>query len=141
LEENRKIYEDLFAEVDLGEDKPFEVDYEGMDIDDSVPNELEIKGSLYKMRNGKAPGATNLSIDQIKSWYVNAFPKRGQPLESAIRCWKKFVDLVQYCFQGKIPSAFNYGILVIIPKDDVGGIRGIGLLETVHKLISQIINL
>ena len=29
----------------------------------------------------------------------------------------------------------------MIPKDDVGGVRGIGLLEAVHKLVSQIINL
>ena len=31
--------------------------------------------------------------------------------------------------------------MVIIPKDDKGGVRGIGLLETIHKLISQIINM
>ena len=30
---------------------------------------------------------------------------------------------------------------MIIPKDDQGGVRGIGLLEVIHKLISQIINL
>ena len=48
---------------------------------------------------------------------------------------------MQACItEGEIPSAFSYGILVIIPKDDKGGVRGIGLLESVHKVISQIIN-
>ena len=43
--------------------------------------------------------------------------------------------------EGEIPEAFYYGVLVIIPKDDKGGVRGIGLLETIHKLVSQIINI
>lgn len=38
---------------------------------------------------------------------------------------------------GEIPKAFNYRVLVIIPKDDKGGVRGIGLLETIHKLIKS----
>ena len=43
--------------------------------------------------------------------------------------------------KGEIPTAFKLGVLVIIPKDDKGGTRGIGLLETIHKLVSQVINL
>ena len=42
---------------------------------------------------------------------------------------------------GKVPTAFSTGTLVIIPKDDKGGVRGIGRLEVIHKLISQVINL
>ena len=54
----------------------------------------------------------------------------------------KIVELVQRCIAKRdVPRAFFYGILVIIPKDDQGGVRGIGLLEVIHKLISQIINL
>ena len=49
---------------------------------------------------------------------------------------------MQRCLEcNDIPRAFTKGILVIIPKDDMGGVRGIGLLECIHKLISQIINL
>ena len=52
------------------------------------------------------------------------------------------VTLIQrYIEHEDIPRAFFSGILVIILKDDVGGVRGIGLLEYIHKLISQIINL
>ena len=54
----------------------------------------------------------------------------------------KVVEIIQRCIgEGDIPRAFVKGILVIIPKDDVGGVQGIGLLECIHKLISQIINL
>ena len=41
---------------------------------------------------------------------------------------------------GDVPRAFLHAILVIMRKDNVGGVRGIGLLEVIHKLISQIIN-
>ena len=52
------------------------------------------------------------------------------------------VTIVQKCIgEGEISEAFYFGVLVIIPKDEVGGVRGIGLLEVIHKLISQIINL
>jgi len=37
------------------------------------------------------------------------------------------VEIIQKCFrEGEIPTAFSYGVLVIIPKDDYGGVRGIG---------------
>ena len=46
------------------------------------------------------------------------------------------------CFEkGTAPMAFQLGTLIIIPKDDKGGVRGIGLLESVHKLILAVINL
>ena len=54
--------------------------------------------------------------------------------------WGLVVQLVRDCFQGKIPTAFKFGVLVVFPKDDMGGMREIGLLETIHKLVSQIIN-
>jgi hypothetical protein len=55
--------------------------------------------------------------------------------------WKTIVAIVQKCWEGEIPEAFTLGVLVIIPKDDKGGVRGIGLLESIHKLVSQIINM
>ena len=52
------------------------------------------------------------------------------------------MKIIQIAFKdGKFPNAFAYGVLVLIPKDDAGGVRGIGLLETLHKLISAIINM
>ena len=40
-----------------------------------------------------------------------------------------------------MPDAFKLGILVLTPKEDKGAVRGIGLLDVIHKIISQIINL
>ena len=52
------------------------------------------------------------------------------------------VRMVRKCFETNVaPTAFQFGLLVIIPKDDKGGVREIGFLEAIHKLISTIINL
>ena len=52
------------------------------------------------------------------------------------------MGIIQSCISEEvIPQAFQLGALFIIPKDDVGGVMGIGLLETIHKLIFQIINI
>ena len=59
----------------------------------------------------------------------------------AVILWNALVKIVVRSWEGDIPDAFSLGVLVIIPKDDKGGTRGIGLLETIHKLISQIINM
>ena len=94
------------------------------------------------MRSRKAPGLSDVTIDGIKAWYEAAYLEEGEGNEEAMKKWKKIVELVQKCIGEEIiPQAFEYGILVIIPKDDMGGVRGIGLLELIHKLISQIINL
>ena len=53
--------------------------------------------------------------------------------------WKKVVEIVQECFKSRIaPRAFKIGTLVIIPKDEVGGVRWIGLLETINKICRKL---
>jgi Reverse transcriptase (RNA-dependent DNA polymerase) len=53
--------------------------------------------------------------------------------------WNKFVQLLTHCFDtGEIPQSTCFSTLVLIPKSD-GGVRGIGLLESVWKVISMII--
>ena len=51
------------------------------------------------------------------------------------------MKILKQCWKGEIPKGFYYGIFVIIPKDEVGGVREVGLLEAIHKIISQIINI
>ena len=52
------------------------------------------------------------------------------------------MTLVQQCIEMEdIPQSFFFGVLVIIPKVDVGGVRGIGLLEVMHKLIWKFFNI
>ena len=143
LEKTRDNYVKLFTDDNLSDEVPFEFDYDGNDVNDSIPDEEEIRFALFKMRNRKAPGLTRISVDHLKLWYRLAHPEKGSdpPTDSAIERWNSIVKIVQDCFNGIIPTAFTVGVLVIIPKDDKGGVRGIGLLESIHKLISQIINI
>ena len=81
-------------------------------------------------------------MDHIKVWYKLLHPKEGLPDQEALERWSLLVKIVQSCIEkGEIPEAFFFGILVIIPKDDKGSVRVIGLLEVTHKLVSQVINL
>jgi Reverse transcriptase (RNA-dependent DNA polymerase) len=53
--------------------------------------------------------------------------------------WDKFCHLVSYCFEtSELPQSACFSTLVLIPKSD-GGVRGIGLLESMWKVISMII--
>ena len=143
LNETKKVYDHLFWKVQLPEGGELDFLYEGPEIKDDTPMEDEIVTALYRMRNRKAPGLTGISVEDLKKWEKGANPGIGlNPIPTYQRAWKAVVKLVQDAIgEGKIPSAFSIGTLVIIPKDDKGGVRGIGLLEVIHKLISQIINL
>ena len=147
LGETKEVYEKLFTADDFTTSMPYDFDYNGDEVKDDIPTEDEISKALHRMRNRKAPGMTEISVDQIKEWYQDAYPKNEDGTEregdtNALKNWNTVVILVQKCIEhGEIPDAFLFGILVIIPKDDKGGVRGIGLLETIHKLVSQIINI
>jgi Reverse transcriptase (RNA-dependent DNA polymerase) len=53
--------------------------------------------------------------------------------------WHNFVQLVTHCFDtGELRQSACFSTLVLISKSD-GGVRGIGLLESVWKVISMII--
>ena len=112
-------------------------------MDDSIPTEEEVVRALFQLKNWKAPGMTGITADLLKTWYCMSHPKegRGDPDLTALENWEVVVELVRLCFQGEIPTAHTIGVLVIIPKDDKGGVRGIGLLEAIHKLVSCVINM
>ena len=72
------------------------------------------------------------------------YPDREEipPDSECVENWGVVREIVTECFEkGTAPTTFQLGILIIIPKDDKGGVRGIGLLESVHKLIFTVINL
>ena len=133
---------DLFTRDEFTDELPYDFEYNGDDVNDEIPTEEEIRRALFRMRSRKAPGLTQISIDDIKGWYNRAYPKAGEADENARKIWELVVELIQGCIEkGDIPDAFFYGVLVLIPKNDKGEVRGIGLLESIHKIISQIINL
>ena len=109
---------------------PFDFDYEGNVVLDEVPENNKIKDAIFKMNNRKDSGLLRLSIDKIKGWYGLAFPTKGkeEPDLEALAFWNIIKVLIKGCWNGEISSAFNYRILVIIPKDEVRGVREIGLL-------------
>ena len=111
---------------------------------DEVPSDGELGIALSCMRNKKAPELSGLSVDTLKEWYRGAYPDREEipPDPECVGNWGVVREIVTECFEkGTVPTAFQLGTLIIIPKDDKGGVRGIGLLEAVHKLISAVINL
>ena len=142
LASKREFYANLFSKEET-ERETLKINYEGNDVDDSIPEEKEIIKALFKLKNRRAPGLTGITVEQLKGWYRLAHPEDEKMLdEKAERNWNLIIKIIQKCFEeGKFPDAFKYGVLVLIPKDDMGGVRGIGLLETLHKLMSSIINI
>jgi exonuclease III len=110
---------------------PIPIHYHGNAIDDSTPNEEEILRAVQRLKAGKAPGPSGLRVDEIKKWMME---RTTQPDP-----WDKFCLLVKHCFEtGELPQSACFSTLVLIPKSD-GGVRGIGLLESVWKVMSMII--
>jgi hypothetical protein len=55
--------------------------------------------------------------------------------------WELVKKLVEEAFRmGRIPKRLSQSICVLIPKNKKGDYRGIGLLETIWKLIASIID-
>jgi hypothetical protein len=110
---------------------PIPIHYHGDALNDTTPDEDEIRKAVRRLKAGKAPGPSGLRIDEIKQWMAERTTK-PEP-------WNKFVDLITNCFNtGEVPQSACFSTLVLILKSD-GGVRGIGLLESVWKVISMII--
>jgi hypothetical protein len=144
LEKIRLNYATLFTKEDREGELPFEFQYHGREIDDEIPSDFELGVALRRMRSRKAPGMSGLNVDTLKQWFQGAYPERKdvQPDVVCVQNWAVVREIIVECFEtGTAPTAFSLGTLIIIPKDDKGGVRGIGLLESIHKLISAVINL
>jgi hypothetical protein len=110
---------------------PLPVHYAPVPISDDIPSEEEILVAVRKLKPRKAPGPSSLQNDDIKKW------AREREEEPAARV--SFVQLVEHCFtQQEVPKMACFSTLVLIPKAD-GGVQGIGLLESVWKVVSMII--
>ena len=113
------------------------------DIDDEPPCEEEVIKILFKMKNNKTPGASGITVENLKFWYKKARqPSEGNDPDLAyVRLWEKVLELINIeIAEGEIPREFCNGTLVLIPKSSPGEYRGIALLEVIYKLVSAIIN-
>jgi hypothetical protein len=109
-------------------------------VDDGPPSEEEVVAALKKLKLNKAPGASGIRVEDLRSWWYKA-RKAKETDPKSIELWEKVLALVRTAFTtGEIPQAFCNGILVLIPKSVPGQYRGIALLEIIYKLVSSIIN-
>jgi len=104
------------------------------DIPDNVPDNNEIEKALKTLRNGRAPGASGMKVEDLKRWFNER--------ETAPAPWSLVTQMVQHAFRtGVVPTRARSNTLVLIPKPEPGQVCGIGLLELIWKLISAIIHL
>jgi Reverse transcriptase (RNA-dependent DNA polymerase) len=117
-------------------DRTITLFYDQTWVDDTIPDEHEIKLALRKMKYNKAPGSSGIAVEDLRRWMMESeqeIPRRDR--------WNRVVNVVQEAFrQRQLPERFNIGILVMIPKDKPGEYRGIALLEVLYKLITRIIS-
>jgi Reverse transcriptase (RNA-dependent DNA polymerase) len=78
-------------------------------------------------------------VEHFKKWYYQAYPEsESEPDRTK---WDKLVTMVEHIWNtGHIPTELTWTILVLIPKDGGTATRGIGLTETLWKIIEAIIN-
>ena len=110
-------------------------------IDDTPPTDEEIATAVRRLRNRRVPGHYGLKAENLKSWladFAQLTEENIQPPEN--HPWLRLTALVREVFiMGKTPSKLGVGELVILPKPS-GGVRGIGLLDPIWKVISSIID-
>ena len=105
-----------------------------------IPDEAEIVASLKKLKNRRAPGASGITVEDLKKYYYNATISEKKD-EVAIKIRHNIINIIQIAFRvGNVPTAFTQGTLVLIPKPGTDNFRGIALLETIYKIVSMIIH-
>jgi Reverse transcriptase (RNA-dependent DNA polymerase) len=127
--------QDLYSRVaPPGDNIPILV--EKFDISDAVPSEGEIAAAVRRLHRGKAPGPSTMRVDHFKEWYAAAV-RENNPDRTR---WDALVELVQHCYSsGILPQEATWMTIVLLPKAD-GGVRGIGLVEALWKLLATLIN-
>jgi len=103
------------------------------EIADDIPDEEEIATALGNLRTGKSPGPSGIRSEDLQKWHRE---REDNPTP-----WLAIIDMVQAAFaSGELPTLLHCNILVLIPKSEPGKVRGIGLLESLWKLITTIIH-
>ena len=116
--------------------EPIPVLVDPFDVSDEVPSEDEIAAAVRGLRSGKAPGPSGLRTDQLKAW-LRAARREEDPDPTH---WETLVTLVQHAYEtGELPADMAWATVVLLPKGG-GQFRGIGLLESVWKLLTSILN-
>jgi hypothetical protein len=106
-------------------------------VDDEKPTTYEIIQAIKKLRNGRAPGVTRIRTEDLKRW-----AQMHEDVDGDSTPFNILHQIIEEAFtSGAIPQSLHVAILILIPKPSSTEYRGIGLLETVWKTISSIINI
>ena len=109
-------------------------------IPDNPPTPDEVAEACDLLRRKRAPGATGIRAEDLQRW-LQAYRNHGDGGDGDPLLWEQVLIIVDTAFRtGELPKQLTLSILVVIPKPS-GGVRGIGLLEAVWKLIEKIIDL
>lgn len=104
-------------------------------VRNDAPQAEEIARHVRKLKTKKAPGASGIRPEDMRHWLE--LYKAGDNR----RPFRLLTEIVQSAFlMGQLPQALSVAILVLLPKPGSGDFRGIGLLESIWKLVSSIID-
>ena len=107
---------------------------------DGPPTEDEIAEAVRRLHNNRSPGASKIRAEHFKEWHAQAFPS-SEEIEPDRSNWDLLLHLVTHMWNtGEIPTELTWTILVLIPKGDGTQTRGIGLNETLWKILEAIID-
>jgi len=130
--------EDMHKRVDPQEE-PIPTSMAPCETDDSAPTWDEITLAAKRLKSGKSPGASTMTAAHLKKWCRQAHPVKEEDIPQP-EAWNKLVELVRHTWEhSELPQELHCCVQVMIPIPD-GGSRGIGLLETVLKVLEHIIN-
>jgi hypothetical protein len=135
MEATASRYKDLYqAEPAPGAPIPTPTSRQWQVLDDA-PEADKIAWHVRKLKTKKAPGTSGICPEDMRHW-LNLFEENRdqQP-------FRLLTEIVQSAFlMGQLPQALSVAILVLLPKPGSTDFRGIGLLESVWKLILSILD-
>jgi hypothetical protein len=108
-------------------------------VPDGTPTNHEIREVVGKLQNGCAAGATGMQADHLKEWLRGIQREEAADgVEEAGDRWRLFVALMQATWEsGTVPTQMSWMVIVLLPKGG-GDYRGIGLLDTIWKVVEKI---
>ena len=110
-------YKDLFCLDALEPSLPFVFSYHEQVVEDNMPEDKEIRTAILRMRIWKAPGLTQILVDDLKRWHQGSHLEQDNKKvdKECEHDWWITVAIVQECFRSETaPSAFCFGTLVLI---------------------------
>jgi hypothetical protein len=125
METTADLYEALYT-ADPPAGVPIPIPLGQIPVDDSKPSTYEIVTAIKSLRNGRAPGVTGIRAEDLKQWV-----KMHESEEGDSTPFETLRTLVEGAF---------VTILVLLPKPNSSEFRGIGLLDSIWKLMTTIIN-